>query len=203
MRGSMQLLTERYEEVEEGALKSMAAAGLMGLAALKGQASTNNTTHAEPQQTTQQASAPVGIKNTHGVSIEFPIKVSGKTHSMGPQWDEQNVTINSVGSIVGQVPFSALKVGMVVLFKTGWSSMYHVPGVSDSTPKYLFHRIVRIDSMGHLITKGDNNEREDRGCITPNNILGVCIGVYSDPNHTNPNLKLVLPTVFNTNPDLS
>lgn len=56
--------------------------------------------------------------------------------------------------------FSSLKVGDVVVYRNAWMG-------------YISHRIVRKDWLGHWITKGDANEREDMGILTEREYIGV------------------------------
>jgi hypothetical protein len=172
-------------ELAEGMFKNMAAAGLMGLSALQGKATTqsdyhpNSTLTAEPQERTTP-------DKIHHAAVEYPMKIWDYSHSMGEQWANKTVTMNSVGPDVGQVPYSALKVGMVV---DRWS--HFSIEIAGHRYNHVFHRIYKIEN-GHIYTAGDANHEPDRGWAKPSDIVAVCIAVEGhEPD--DPNFRLVIP----------
>ncbi|TVP94044.1 MAG: signal peptidase I [Acholeplasmatales bacterium] len=65
--------------------------------------------------------------------------------------------------IIRTVPFSRLKVGDIVAFR------------SLDDPIYIVHRIIEIDANGHFITQGDANPSVDPHPVSPENYFGQVV----------------------------
>jgi hypothetical protein len=90
--------------------------------------------------------------------------MGGATHSM-PYSGQMLDTAN--------VPFDQLKQGDVVRYLNPWMT----PAANDNGYRInsIIHRLVRKDIFGHWVAKGDNNDTEDMGIVTPNNYMGKII----------------------------
>jgi hypothetical protein len=172
--------------VEEGRLKSIAAAGLMGLASIRGA----QAHHAGDPETKVNPADPVSSEVINKAPDDgygdwdqsFDVKVSTNSDSMGEPWMGRTFKLRRVGNGAGQVPFqdilAMVKAGKhpVVQRKNtiyGEERNHWGQGAYD----YIIHRVVRIDHWGRMITKGDNNDKEDPGFLTPANTHGVVVSV--------------------------
>lgn len=185
------------QHLEEGRFKNIAMAGLMGASALTGGTQARADVATDKPAVSQQTEKPDFGTDAGWLKYEieansYTYKIWTKTHSMGNQWGNKIVTITNVGSHVGQADYNSLKIGMVVTRHVycPWAKAYGNNGPSNNYE--VIHRISRKDKHGHFITRGDNNDADDPGWITPENIMGVCTGVQG-VNNDDPSFKIMLP----------
>jgi len=176
------VLYEPEPELAEGMFKNMAMAGLMGLSSLRG------ATAPEPaQQRANQADKPVATQTARR-NIVYTVKLGTRTHSMTQAWCGKTFELKSLGSGPDDIPFSALKPGMVIQFKNMWVG---APAGHWGEPadEFTMHRITAIKG-NRVYTKGDDNEYPDATYRTPQSIKGVVVGIVNPDANTRYNIPV-------------